>query len=190
MRCPSDELCDQYNIAACDKTVARLLIERGYSLQATKKTVEGKQHPDRNAQFEFINAKAKTVSKRARRSSRSTPTADSRILSPVLGQPDARWHPRQVWLIPWCANELSELRGTPNTLACEVATDGVLVHERCRADREVPPHGERGSRRHAIDGAVGRGAERAARAETCRAAPQTRGRRPSRSRASPWLRHA
>lgn len=36
-----------------------MLRERGYSLQATKKTVEGKQHPDRNAQFEFINAKAK-----------------------------------------------------------------------------------------------------------------------------------
>jgi hypothetical protein len=55
----SDELFDRYGIRACDKTVARLLRERGYSLQATKKTVEGKQHPDRNAQFEFINAKAK-----------------------------------------------------------------------------------------------------------------------------------
>lgn len=55
----SDELSERYGIRACDKTVARLLRERGYSLQATKKTVEGKQHPDRNAQFEFINAKAK-----------------------------------------------------------------------------------------------------------------------------------
>ena len=55
----SDELAERYGISACDKTVARLLRERGYSLQATKKTVEGKQHPDRNAQFEFINAKAK-----------------------------------------------------------------------------------------------------------------------------------
>jgi hypothetical protein len=55
----SDELFADYGLRACDKTVARLLRERGYSLQATKKTVEGKQHPDRNAQFEFINAKAK-----------------------------------------------------------------------------------------------------------------------------------
>ena len=55
----SDELFERYGLRACDKTVARLLQERGYSLQATKKTVEGKQHPDRNAQFEFINAKAK-----------------------------------------------------------------------------------------------------------------------------------
>ena len=59
----SDELFERYRIVACDKTVARLLRERGYSLQATKKTVEGKQHPDRNAQFEFINAKAKTCLK-------------------------------------------------------------------------------------------------------------------------------
>jgi hypothetical protein len=38
-------------------TVGKLLHEMGYSLQANKKTVEGTQHPDRNAQFEFINAK-------------------------------------------------------------------------------------------------------------------------------------
>lgn len=38
--------------------VGRLLREIGYSLQATKKTKEGEQHPDRNAQFEYINAQA------------------------------------------------------------------------------------------------------------------------------------
>lgn len=36
-------------------TVGQLLPEMGYSLQATAKTVEGAQHPDRNAQFEYIN---------------------------------------------------------------------------------------------------------------------------------------
>ena len=36
-------------------TVARLLKDLGYSLQANKKRLEGKQHPDRNAQFEHIN---------------------------------------------------------------------------------------------------------------------------------------
>lgn len=35
--------------------VAELLREMGYSLQANRKTSEGKQHPDRNEQFEFIN---------------------------------------------------------------------------------------------------------------------------------------
>jgi hypothetical protein len=40
-------------------TVHSLLGDMGYSLQATAKTVEGAQHPDRNAQFEHINAQAK-----------------------------------------------------------------------------------------------------------------------------------
>lgn len=37
-------------------TVGRLLIAAGYSLQSNRKTQEGAQHPDRNAQFEHINA--------------------------------------------------------------------------------------------------------------------------------------
>jgi hypothetical protein len=40
-------------------TVHTLLGDLGYSMQATAKTVEGAQHPDRNAQFEHINATAK-----------------------------------------------------------------------------------------------------------------------------------
>jgi hypothetical protein len=36
--------------------VAELLREAGYSLQGNRKTVEGNQHPDRNAQFEYIAA--------------------------------------------------------------------------------------------------------------------------------------
>jgi hypothetical protein len=48
----------QYGIMVSDKTVAKLLREHGYSLQAPNKSVEGAQHPDRNAQFEKINAKA------------------------------------------------------------------------------------------------------------------------------------
>jgi len=39
--------------------VADLLKEMGYSLQANKKTLEGTSHPDRNAQFEYINNKVK-----------------------------------------------------------------------------------------------------------------------------------
>ena len=38
------------------RTVAALLQEAGYSLQANRKTREGSSHPDRNTQFEYINA--------------------------------------------------------------------------------------------------------------------------------------
>ena len=37
-------------------TVGRLLNAAGYSLQSNRKTKEGTDHPDRNAQFEYINA--------------------------------------------------------------------------------------------------------------------------------------
>lgn len=59
----SAELIAQ-GIQASDKTVAKLLREHGYSLQAPNKSVEGAQHPDRNAQFEHINAKAKSAIRR------------------------------------------------------------------------------------------------------------------------------
>lgn len=36
------------------QTVAKLLRQAGYSLPANRKTIEGNQHPDRNAQFEYI----------------------------------------------------------------------------------------------------------------------------------------
>ena len=39
-------------------TVGRLLRKLGYSLQAAQKRREGTAHPDRNAQFEYINATA------------------------------------------------------------------------------------------------------------------------------------
>src|SRR6516164_4418143 len=47
------------------RTVAWLLHEAGYSLQANRKTREGNQHPDRNAQFEFINAQAARFQQRS-----------------------------------------------------------------------------------------------------------------------------
>jgi transposase len=39
-------------------TVARLLHEQGFSLQANAKTIEGGQHPDRDAQFSYLNDQA------------------------------------------------------------------------------------------------------------------------------------
>jgi hypothetical protein len=41
------------------QVVADLLHELGYSLQANRKTKAGANHPDRNAQFELLNAKVK-----------------------------------------------------------------------------------------------------------------------------------
>ncbi len=43
----------------CPRMVAYLLGEAGYSLQANRKTREGSSHPDRNAQFEYINEQVK-----------------------------------------------------------------------------------------------------------------------------------
>jgi hypothetical protein len=44
---------------AGQKLVGRLLKRLGFSLQANAKTREGTSHPDRNAQFEHINAEVK-----------------------------------------------------------------------------------------------------------------------------------
>ncbi|MFF0141330.1 ISAzo13 family transposase [Streptomyces sp. NPDC005227] len=41
------------------ETVADLLREEGFSLQGNAKTVEGRQHPDRDGQFRYINEQAK-----------------------------------------------------------------------------------------------------------------------------------
>jgi transposase len=40
----------------CHNVVADLLREMGYSLQANRKTLEGSSHPDRDAQFGYLNA--------------------------------------------------------------------------------------------------------------------------------------
>jgi hypothetical protein len=50
------ELAEQgYKVSP--QKVGQLLHASGYSLQATHKTLEGASHPDRNEQFEFINAR-------------------------------------------------------------------------------------------------------------------------------------
>ena len=43
--------------SASSRLVGVLLHEMGYSLQGNRQTIEGKLHPDRNAQFEYINAR-------------------------------------------------------------------------------------------------------------------------------------
>ncbi len=58
LRTLSRELTAQGHRVSAAK-VGELLHEHGYSLQAMSKTLEGSQHPDRNAQFEHINREAK-----------------------------------------------------------------------------------------------------------------------------------
>ncbi len=59
----ADELTRQGH-PVCPRTVAALLAEAGYSLQANRKTREGGKHPDRNAQFEYINAQVRALQRR------------------------------------------------------------------------------------------------------------------------------
>jgi hypothetical protein len=59
----ADELTRQ-NHPVTDRTVATLLKQAGYSLQANRKTREGASHPDRNAQFEYLNAAVARFQKR------------------------------------------------------------------------------------------------------------------------------
>jgi hypothetical protein len=45
--------------AVSERTVNRLLHASDYSLQSNRKTIEGKSHPDRDAQFQYINRRVK-----------------------------------------------------------------------------------------------------------------------------------
>ena len=49
------EALAQRGFAVSHRVVGELLHHLGYSLQAMAKTLEGKQHPDRDAQFRYIN---------------------------------------------------------------------------------------------------------------------------------------
>jgi transposase len=58
----ADELRRQ-GFRVSSNTVARLLRSLGYSLQANRKTIEGKQHPDRDAQFRHIDRRIRAFRK-------------------------------------------------------------------------------------------------------------------------------
>jgi hypothetical protein len=59
----ADELTRQ-NHPVRARSVAKLLRAADYSLQGNRKTREGASHPDRNAQFEYINASVQRFLKR------------------------------------------------------------------------------------------------------------------------------
>ena len=48
------------------RLVANLLHDAGYSLQANRKTREGPQHPDRDAQFQYLNTQVQRVQRQHR----------------------------------------------------------------------------------------------------------------------------
>ena len=58
------ETLTQQGHAVSHATVGTLLDHAGFSLQANRKTREGKSHPDRNAQFEYINRLVKRFQRR------------------------------------------------------------------------------------------------------------------------------
>src|ERR1700728_2437290 len=51
----------QLGHCVCHNVVAGLLREMGYSLQSNRKTLEGGSHPDRDAQFRYINDQVKSA---------------------------------------------------------------------------------------------------------------------------------
>lgn len=54
----AEQLTQQGHRISAD-TVGDLLHEEGFSLQSNAKTLEGKQHPDRDAQFHYLNEQAR-----------------------------------------------------------------------------------------------------------------------------------
>ncbi len=59
----AEVLQDKLNYEVSHRTVHNLLEDLGYSLQSNRKKTEGKQHPDRDAQFHYINRIVKKFQK-------------------------------------------------------------------------------------------------------------------------------
>src|SRR3954467_4000985 len=60
---PTPKLADEpsrQGDRVCADTVGDLLREEGFSLQANAKALEGRQHPDRDAQFHYLNEQARS----------------------------------------------------------------------------------------------------------------------------------
>ena len=75
-----------------DRTVAALLKRAGYSLQANRKTLEGSSHPDRNAQFEYINRQV-VVCHRKRQPVVSVDTKKKELVG-EFKNPGQEWQPQ------------------------------------------------------------------------------------------------
>ncbi len=73
-------------------TVAALLRQAGYSLQANRKTREGTSHPDRNAQFEHINSSVRSFHDRGQPA--ISVDAKKKELVGDFKNAGREWHPR------------------------------------------------------------------------------------------------
>ena len=76
-----------------ERSVNRLLHELGYSLQANRKTLEGKQHPDRDAQFKHINRRVRAF-QRQRQPVVSVDTKKKELVGPFENA-GREWRPRK-----------------------------------------------------------------------------------------------
>ena len=75
------------------RTVPRLLRKLGYSLQSARKTLEGKQHPDRDAQFGHINATV-AAAVAAKQPAISIDTKKKELVG-EFKNPGREWHPER-----------------------------------------------------------------------------------------------
>jgi Rhodopirellula transposase DDE domain len=82
----------QENHPVSDRTVALLLKQSGYSLQANRKTREGTSHPDRNAQFEYINHRVRAFHRRGQPVI-SVDTKKKELVG-EFKNPGEEWHPK------------------------------------------------------------------------------------------------
>ncbi|HVA88937.1 MAG TPA: ISAzo13 family transposase, partial [Chloroflexota bacterium] len=87
----ASELRDQgYQVSAT--SIRRLLARMGYSLQANRKTREGREHPDRDGQFRHIEQRVRSC-KRRREPAISVDTKKKEVLG-NLKNPGAAYRPR------------------------------------------------------------------------------------------------
>jgi len=87
----SDELRELgHHVSA--RTVAHLLQSLEYSLQGNRKNREGKQHPDRDAQFRYINKKVRSFQRK--KQPVISVDAKHRELVGDFKNADQEWHPK------------------------------------------------------------------------------------------------
>ena len=87
----ADELTRAHHRVSVN-TVAALLRQAGYSLQANRKTGEGASHPDRNAQFEHINISVRSFHDRGQPAI-SVDTQKKELVGDFKNA-GREWHPR------------------------------------------------------------------------------------------------
>src|SRR5947209_6856713 len=97
-------------------TVCKLLHQQGFSLQANAKTIEGRQHPDRDGQVRYINAQARAfggagdpvISVDAKKQQQAGHYANAR----------QTWRPRPGFRSPAATSRPARPSGTRSSTGC------------------------------------------------------------------------